>query len=262
MLSPNDIMNMKFDKAMGRGYKVDDVETYLRQVAGDFSALLTEKQELEQKLMVLADKLEEYKHDEESLRSALIGAQKLGDSVIRDAKAKAATLLNDAGMRANQLMDNARMTIEREQKGYVRLQREVATFKSKLQLLYKQHLELISTIPADDSLLAESTPPAPQEPARQPEEVVQDTYPDEAYDDLPDQAYEEDDAVPADDLNYTEASIESDDLDYLDNGPQDNSGFNAYEEEPPAPAPVHDSRFGPLKFGKEYSITRNDKRKK
>lgn len=248
MLSPNEIASQKFDKVMGRGYKMEEVENFLRQVAGDFSDVLKEKQEAEQKLMVLADKLEEYKRDEESMRSALIGAQKLGDSVIRDAKSKAAAIIDDAGGRAQMLLDNAKKTIEREQLAYARMQREVAAFKSKLQHLYKQHLEMISAIPADDAVLdamvAETrqeepaAAPIPQEPEYIPEMAAEEQMleyeeelppPDEAYD------------LPEEDLPEYEA--------------------DEYEPEP-EPEPEKHSRFGPLKFGKEYSISRGEKHKK
>ena len=74
---------VRFDKQMG-GYKQDEVEIFLQQVAAEYAKLLAEKEELEQKIEVLADKVEQYREDEDSLRSALIGAQKLGDSVIRE----------------------------------------------------------------------------------------------------------------------------------------------------------------------------------
>ena len=49
MLNPNEIANHKFDKAMGRGYRMEEVESYLGQVAGEMNELLIEKQELEKK---------------------------------------------------------------------------------------------------------------------------------------------------------------------------------------------------------------------
>ncbi len=182
MLNPNEIANHKFDKAMGRGYRMEEVESYLGQVAGEMNELLIEKQELEKKLMILAEKLEEYKRDEESLRAALLGAQKLGDSVVRDAKAKAASIIEDANAQANLLRENAKRAIEREQHAFIRMQREVAAFRSKLQMLYKQHLELISSIPVNDDLVnaefspkpvADTTPP-PTEPVRNPDPLVYD----------------------------------------------------------------------------------------
>lgn len=171
MLNPNEIANKQFSK--GRGYRAEEVDSYLRQIASDIGELIEEKRDLEKKMMVLADKLEEYKEDEESLRAALLGAQKLGDSVVREAKAKAQSLLEDAEAQAVQLVENAKKEIERQQQGFVRLQREVATFKSKLQLVYKQHLELISSIPVDENIveaaMKKSTPqPEPQPQPEQP----------------------------------------------------------------------------------------------
>ena len=87
MLTPETIASRRFDKQVG-GYKQDEVEMFLQQVAGEYAKLLSEKEDLEEKIEVLAEKVEQYREDEDSLRSALIGAQKLGDSVIRNPRAR------------------------------------------------------------------------------------------------------------------------------------------------------------------------------
>ena len=94
MLTPETIASRRFDKQVG-GYKQDEVEMFLQQVAGEYAKLLSEKEDLEEKIEVLAEKVEQYREDEDSLRSALIGAQKLGDSVIRESKSKAEYILRD-----------------------------------------------------------------------------------------------------------------------------------------------------------------------
>ena len=68
MLTPETIASRRFDKQMG-GYKQDEVEIFLQQVAAEYAKLLAEKEELEQKIEVLADKVEQYREDEDSLRS-------------------------------------------------------------------------------------------------------------------------------------------------------------------------------------------------
>ncbi len=244
MLNPNDIAGKKFDKSMGRGYKADEVDSYLVQLSNDVSALLAEKGELEQKLIVLAEKLEEYKQDEESLRSALVGAQKLGDSVVRDAKAKAASIIEDANAKANRILENSKQAVESQKNGFFRMQREVATFKSKLQLLYKQHLELISSIPVDENAVNAAAQKAEPEP--------EPDYIDPADVPLP-QGDDFEEEMPAmEPLEYSE-----------------DSGLSYTEE--PEPDPVHspatdpghrESRFGPLKFGKEYDIKRDDNKRR
>ena len=107
MLTPETIASRRFDKQMG-GYKQDEVEIFLQQVAAEYAKLLAEKEELEQKIEVLADKVEQYREDEDSLRSALIGAQKLGDSVIRESKAKADYIVREAKDKADRILENAR----------------------------------------------------------------------------------------------------------------------------------------------------------
>ena len=247
MLNPNEIANKQFSK--GLGYRAEEVDSYLRQIASDIGELIEEKRDLEKKMMVLADKLEEYKEDEESLRAALLGAQKLGDSVVREAKAKAQSLLEDAEAQAVQLVENAKKEIERQQQGFVRLQREVATFKSKLQLVYKQHLELISSIPVDENIVeAAMKKSAPQpEPQPQPEQPVFE----EPVDELPPPVEPVDEyaiPLPVDaPLSYSEERLE-----YSE---------DAYESDP-APAPKRESRFGPLKFGKEFDIKRDDDKRR
>ena len=247
MLNPNEIANKQFSK--GRGSRAEEVDSYLRQIASDIGELIEEKRDLEKKMMVLADKLEEYKEDEESLRAALLGAQKLGDSVVREAKAKAQSLLEDAEAQAVQLVENAKKEIERQQQGFVRLQREVATFKSKLQLVYKQHLELISSIPVDENIVeAAMKKSAPQpEPQPQPEQPVFE----EPVDELPPPVEPVDEyaiPLPVDaPLSYSEERLE-----YSE---------DAYESDP-APAPKRESRFGPLKFGKEFDIKRDDDKRR
>ena len=250
MLNPNDIAGKKFDKSMGRGYKADEVDGYLVQLSNEVGALFAEKSELEQKLVVLAEKLEEYKQDEESLRSALVGAQKLGDSVVRDAKAKAASIIEEANARANRIVENSKQAVENQKNGFLRMQREVATFKSKLQLLYKQHLELISSIPVDENMVAATT--APASPRIAPEPEPESEYIDPADVPLPQGDGFENEMPAMEPLEYS-----------------DESGLSYTEEYEPESAyspnadPGHrESRFGPLKFGKEYDIKRDDNKRK
>ena len=182
------------------------------------------------------------------MRSALVGAQKLGDSVVRDAKAKAASIIENANAKANRIIENSKQAIEREKSGFLRMQREVATFKSKLQLMYKQHLELISSIPGDENV-ANSAPTPP--PVQRAEPDPEAEYVDPTDIPLPQgDHFQEPSAV--DSLQYTEEH-----------------GIMYTEESEPetmrssiSDSTHRESRFGPLKFGREYDIKREEKRKR
>ena len=95
MLTVNDIRNVRFTTSMGK-YKAAEVDEFIDRCAETISALTAAKIELEKKLEVLADKLVEYRNDEDNIRTALLSAQKLGDTVVREARHKAGLILDDA----------------------------------------------------------------------------------------------------------------------------------------------------------------------
>jgi DivIVA domain-containing protein len=170
MLNPREISEKTFDKTFGFGYRMDDVDAYLKEAAASLTEQIEINADLEKKLEVLAEKLTEYREDEESLRSALLGAQKLGDSVIRESKTKAEIIMRDATIKADTMVNNAKRQIEREQEALAKIEKEVASFKNRLLDLYKQHLELISGLPGStDRREQEPTPTPPEELPAEPE---------------------------------------------------------------------------------------------
>ena len=88
MLIPDNFFEVEFSKAMAFGYKTEEVDEYLSKAWEIIRAQQQELSTLQEKMEVLAGSLEKYREDEESLRSAIIGAQKLGDSILKDSKNK------------------------------------------------------------------------------------------------------------------------------------------------------------------------------
>lgn len=148
-MTPNELREKKFNRAFGFGYRMEDVDRYLELVAKSMEDMIAENAALNKKLEVLADKISEYRNDEESLRTALLGAQKLGDSVIRESKGKAAGIMRDANQKAEMMIDNAKRQLDREKKAFDSLQHEVETFKNNLFEMYKQHLAIVSGMPGE-----------------------------------------------------------------------------------------------------------------
>lgn len=58
------------------------MEALIKEKTAAVEALNREKQDLQKKLEVLADKLVEYRNDEDSIRTALLSAQRLGDATL------------------------------------------------------------------------------------------------------------------------------------------------------------------------------------
>ena len=91
-MNAKDILSRRFEKATFNGYKTDDVDEFLRELSGEFAQLQKEKNELERKLEVLADKIREYRDDEDALKDALLLAQKQGNQIVNESKAAAEKL--------------------------------------------------------------------------------------------------------------------------------------------------------------------------
>ncbi len=156
MLTLNEIRNVNFRKANFGGYRAEDVEAFIDEVQLSYDTLLRENAELVKKLEVLAAKLEEYQSEEDSIRNALMNAQKVGDASLRDAKHKAEIILKDATIKAEKIVANAQAEIHSERDIIERMQRDIAEFKTKLLRAYKEHLTLINNIPNEEVMRPET----------------------------------------------------------------------------------------------------------
>lgn len=171
-MNSRDIASKKFDKAAMFGYKAEEVDDFLRSVSFEMDKLTNEKIDLERKLEILADKIREYRSDEDALKDALLGAQKQGNAIIAEAKntaqeaidranAKAASILDEANAKSGEILASAQKeaeqlnaTIKQEEEKSLntlnRMKSEVSSFKSQLLDLYKAHLDLITQLPEEE----------------------------------------------------------------------------------------------------------------
>lgn len=94
-MNVKEIIGKHFEKAAFNGYKTEEVDEYLREVSEEFAKLQKENGELERKLEVLADKIREYREDEEALKDALLIAQKQGNAIVAESKASAEKLTRE-----------------------------------------------------------------------------------------------------------------------------------------------------------------------
>ena len=288
LLRASEIANKRFEKSSIFGYKTEDVEAFLNVVAGDYATLAKENAELEQKMEVLAEKLEQFMEDEGSLRAALLGAQKLGDSVVKESKVKAEAMIKDATEKAESILESSKQKIEKEQLALTKVQREVELFKNRLLALYRQHIELISALPGKvEPLDAPARPstrteepeppkrnfeepkPAPQpKPQKLNEEIVPENHEDD--DDIfetqqkvnqinaraekehfaPKQPPRQEQYADIEDsMEIAISKLHEDDL--AEESLQDNNKKVVYDG-------PKESKYGPLKFGDRFNLERND----
>ena len=76
MISASEIHELRFEKA-AFGYKQEDIDEFLNRLEQEVEIANQELEESNSKIQILADKVREYMRDEDALKDALLGAQKL-----------------------------------------------------------------------------------------------------------------------------------------------------------------------------------------
>lgn len=166
MIASEDVRRVTFERAM-RGYRCEDVDDYLKQVADSMDSLSAENEDLQKKLVVLAQRIDQYRAEEDTLRTTMINAQRLGENVIKEAKQKAAEIIRTATIRAEDREQRARDEVDLAKQELITLRKEADNFKKTLIGMYREHIEVISKIPEYHDEDEPEEQPAPQ-PAAAP----------------------------------------------------------------------------------------------
>lgn len=107
MLTPDKIKEKSF-QTTGRGsYRAEDVDNFLNEVSASYEQMFKENGDLIKKISILAKKIEEYRADEESLKLALLNAQKLADRIVAEAKENAEKETSEAQAVSSKLREEA-----------------------------------------------------------------------------------------------------------------------------------------------------------
>ena len=114
MITPQQIEQISFGRATFGGYDMQSVDEVLGPLTEDYITLYKENALLKSKMRVLVAKLEEYRNNEESMKDAIVNAQKTCDIMVKEAEAKCTQMLSDANALAEENTKRADALIEAE----------------------------------------------------------------------------------------------------------------------------------------------------
>ena len=221
MFTPQEVSEKTFPKSssFSSGYDLAAVDEFLDTLTEDYTALYKENAALKAKLKILAEKLEEYRATEDTMRSMLLAAQKMAASMTDEAKEKSEKLLAEARSQQEQILEEAQNAAAVANRDF---QQKTETARQKLSAAEEamkdyvakslalcrtqtQFLEKLphSDLPVQESAEAQETVPAaqaaPAEEAAPAQEAVpaQETVP--AEEAVPAQADEPRDDAPTQD---------------------------------------------------------------
>ena len=173
MYTVEEIRNITFTKSLG-GYKTSEVDDFIDVCADTVEALTAEVADLTKKMEILANKVREYRDDEDSIRTALLSAQRMGDTVLREANHKASLILDDAKIKAEKIEEVARQQIQDQMDELERMKKLVGEFKNRILNVYREHLAMIDVLPdyeepeqAEEEPAEAETPAATEETAEE-----------------------------------------------------------------------------------------------
>ena len=108
MITPSQIREKNLSTVQSGGYDKEEVNALLAQIVESYQAVYDENKELYRKMEILAGKIEEYRNEEDSIKTALITAQKMADRIAKDAKEKAEEKLSASAATAQQTVTDAK----------------------------------------------------------------------------------------------------------------------------------------------------------
>ena len=150
MITAQDIREKTFEKSFN-GYNMSQVDAFLDELSAELSAAAKENAALKSKMKVLVEKLEEYRAQEQSMRKAILTAQRNADNMIAEAERKAAQILHDAEGMVR--VPDADAVIAQEQ-ARIDCARETAlNFVKLVEQDIKGHLDLLESLKTRDMRL-------------------------------------------------------------------------------------------------------------
>ncbi len=160
MYTPNEVREMRFNKAVFGGYDVDDVNSAFASISDDYATLFKENTMLKKKLKVLADTVEEYRGVDEAMRKALINAQNMANEMVAEAERKSRDMLETATNEAKTKISELTAQIAAEEARLERAKAQTAEFMESIIKIFDVEREKFLT-------LKDEVKPASVEPAEQ-----------------------------------------------------------------------------------------------
>ncbi len=177
MLTPQDVQTQEFPKAVFGGYDMTSVDNFLETMTEDYASLYKENAILKSKLKVLVEKVEEYRSTEDSMRMALLTAQKMGDDLLEEAKRKKEEILADAEQVYQKKVEETSASIAAEDARLNAAKAATADYVNGVKALIASHADVLARLDEITGPVIQPAPvpeeaPAPEAPV--PEETSEE----------------------------------------------------------------------------------------
>ena len=160
-ITPMDIREQQFTVKMFRGFDVQEVDTFLEDLAEDYETLLKENQLLKEQLQALEERARGLEDRERVLQETLVTTQRVTEEMKESARREAALLVREAEVRGEKTVQAARtseVAIQAQVTALKRMRRQLAeglrTTIEMYQRLLDQELKTDEDDDADPAVQA------------------------------------------------------------------------------------------------------------
>jgi cell division initiation protein len=143
-ITPMDIRQQQFTVKMFRGFDVQEVDTFLEDLAEDYETLLKENQLLKEQLQALEERTRGLEDRERILQETLVTTQRLTEEMKDGARREAALLVREAELQGEKMVEAARASeasIQAEVAALKRMRRQLAEALRSTVEMYQRLLD-------------------------------------------------------------------------------------------------------------------------
>lgn len=141
-LTPLDIHNKEFSRSF-RGYNEEEVDEFLDLIVAELEWYIRQYEELQANIAGLEARINHYKGLEETLKNAIVLAQKAADQIKEAAAREAESMLQEARRQADMIRREAE---EIRKKAYEEIEarrQKALRFKAEMRALLQSTLEML-----------------------------------------------------------------------------------------------------------------------
>lgn len=142
MLTPIEIQGITFKT--GRGYKKEDVDSFMNALYHDYEIIYKENKELKDKITTLNDGVQYYKNLEKTLQKALVLAEKTSEETKETARKEAKTIERQARLNADKMLLDAKAELDRIEAKTQELLQNFELYKIQFKQILTTQMELVN----------------------------------------------------------------------------------------------------------------------
>lgn len=109
-ITPMDIRQQQFTVKMFRGFDVQEVDSFLEDLAEDYEALVKENQLLKEQLQAMEERARGLEDRERTLQETLVSTQRVTEEMRESARREASLLVKEGELRRDKLMEAAKVS--------------------------------------------------------------------------------------------------------------------------------------------------------